>query len=57
LEGFVGQSLENESLGLRVVRTDGKKLSYEHAAVRISAKLPVTPSTFYSALRIKDDRF
>ena len=42
LEGFNGQSLGKRILGLKVVRTDGKKMSYEHSAVRNFGKvLPV----------------
>jgi len=44
LEGFNGQSLGKRVLGLKVVRTDGKKMSYDHAAVRNFGKvLPVLP--------------
>lgn len=34
LEGFAGQTLGKRIVGLKVVRTDGKNLSYDHAAVR-----------------------
>ena len=34
LEGFNGQSIGKRIIGLKVVRTDGKKMSYDHAAVR-----------------------
>ncbi|MCW3999139.1 MAG: RDD family protein [Candidatus Bathyarchaeota archaeon] len=44
LEGFNGQSLGKRLLGLKVVRTDGKKMSYDHAAVRNFGKvLPLLP--------------
>jgi uncharacterized RDD family membrane protein YckC/DNA-binding transcriptional ArsR family regulator len=57
LEGFVGQSLGKRVVGLRVVRTDGKKLSYEHAAVRNFGKAFLLPFDLLFGLRIKDDRF
>jgi uncharacterized RDD family membrane protein YckC len=44
LEGFNGQSIGKRILGLKVVRTDGKKMSYDHAAVREFGKiLPLLP--------------
>lgn len=44
LEGFNGQSLGKRITGLKVVRTDGKKMSYDHAAVRNFGKiLPLLP--------------
>lgn len=44
LEGFNGQSLGKRALGLKVVRTDGKKMSYDHAAIRNFGKiLPLLP--------------
>jgi DNA-binding HxlR family transcriptional regulator len=43
LEGFNGQSIGKRIIGLKVVRTDGKKMSYDHAAVRNFGKvLPFT---------------
>jgi DNA-binding HxlR family transcriptional regulator len=45
LEGFNGQSIGKRVIGLKVVRTDGKKMSYDHAAVRNFGKvLPLLPS-------------
>jgi len=44
LEGFSGQTLGKRLMGLTVVRTDGKRLFYDHAAVRnfgIAFLLPV----------------
>ena len=41
LEGFNGQSLGKRITGLKVVRTDGKKMSYDHAAVRNFGKIIV----------------
>jgi uncharacterized RDD family membrane protein YckC len=44
LEGFNGQSLGKRVTGLKVVRTDGKKMSYDHAAIRNFGKiLPLLP--------------
>jgi len=44
LEGFNGQSIGKRVIGLKVVRTDGKKMSYDHAAVRNFGKiLPLLP--------------
>jgi uncharacterized RDD family membrane protein YckC/DNA-binding HxlR family transcriptional regulator len=44
LEGFNGQSIGKRVTGLKVVRTDGKKMSYDHAAVRNFGKiLPLLP--------------
>ena len=39
LEGFNGQSLGKRIMGLKVVRTDGKKMSYDHAAVSNFGKI------------------
>ncbi len=41
LEGFNGQSIGKRVTGLKVVRTDGKKMSYDHAAVRNFGKIIV----------------
>jgi DNA-binding HxlR family transcriptional regulator len=44
LEGFNGQSIGKRIIGLKVVRIDGKKMSYDHAAVRNFGKvLPLLP--------------
>jgi uncharacterized RDD family membrane protein YckC len=44
LEGFNGQSLGKRVMGLKVVRTDNKKMSYDHAAIRNFGKiLPLLP--------------
>jgi len=58
LEGFNGQSLGKRVLGLKVVRTDGKKMSYDHAAVRNFGKiLPLLPFDLLIGLRIKNKVF
>jgi uncharacterized RDD family membrane protein YckC len=58
LEGFNGQSLGKRILGLKVVRTDGKKMSYDHAAVRNFGKvLPLLPFDLLYGWRIKNNAF
>jgi len=58
LEGFNGQSLGKRVIGLKVVRTDGKKMSYDHAAVRNFGKiLPLLPFDLLIGLRIKNREF
>lgn len=56
LEGFSGQSLGKLTIGLKVVRTDGKKLSYEHAAVRNFGKV-LLPFDLLFGYELKDPRF
>ena len=58
LEGFNGQSLGKRIIGLKVVRTDGKKMSYDHAAVRNFGKvLPLLPFDILVGWRIKNCMF
>jgi uncharacterized RDD family membrane protein YckC len=58
LEGFNGQSLGKRILGLKVVRTDGKKMSYDHAAIRNFGKvLPLLPFDLLFGWRIKNSAF
>jgi uncharacterized RDD family membrane protein YckC len=58
LEGFNGQSLGKRIIGLKVVRTDGKKMSYDHAAVRNFGKvLPLLPFDLLFGWRIKNVAF
>ena len=57
LEGFVGQTLGKRILGLKVIRTDGKNLSYEHAAVRNFGKAFLLPFDLAVGIRLKDKRF
>jgi uncharacterized RDD family membrane protein YckC/DNA-binding HxlR family transcriptional regulator len=58
LEGFNGQSLGKRIIGLKVVRTDGKKMSYDHAAVRNFGKvLPLLPFDLFVGWRIKNCTF
>ena len=58
LEGFNGQSLGKRVIGLKVVRTDGKKMSYDHAAVRNFGKvLPLLPFDLIVGWRLKNSAF
>jgi uncharacterized RDD family membrane protein YckC/DNA-binding transcriptional ArsR family regulator len=58
LEGFNGQSLGKRLLGLKVVRIDGKKMSYDHAAVRNFGKvLPLLPFDLAVGWRLKNNTF
>lgn len=59
LEGFNGQSLGKRFTGLKVVRTDGKKMSYDHAAIRNFGKiLPLLPFDLLVGMwRIKNKEF
>jgi uncharacterized RDD family membrane protein YckC len=58
LEGFNGQSIGKRAMGLKVVRTDGKKMSYDHAAVRNFGKvLPLLPFDLLIGWRIKNSAF
>ena len=58
LEGFNGQSIGKRVMGLKVVRTDGKKMSYDHAAVRNFGKvLPLLPFDLIYGWRIKNSAF
>ena len=57
LEGFAGQSLGKRIIGLKVVRIDGKRLSYDHAAVRNFGKAFLLPFDLLIGLRLKDERF
>jgi uncharacterized RDD family membrane protein YckC len=57
LEGFAGQSLGKRIIGLKVMRLDGKKLLYDHAAVRNFGKAFLLPFDLFFGLRLKDERF
>jgi len=57
LEGFAGQSLGKRIIGLTVVRVDGKKLFYDHAAVRNFGKVFLLPFDLIIGFRLKDERF
>jgi uncharacterized RDD family membrane protein YckC/DNA-binding HxlR family transcriptional regulator len=59
LEGFNGQSLGKRFMGLKVVRIDGKKMSYDYAAIRNFGKiLPLLPFDLVIGIwRIPDKTF
>jgi uncharacterized RDD family membrane protein YckC/DNA-binding HxlR family transcriptional regulator len=58
LEGFNGQSLGKRIIGLKVVRTDGKKMSYDHAAIRNFGKvLPLLPFDLAIGWATKNSEF
>ncbi len=58
LEGFNGQSIGKRITGLKVVRTDGKKMSYDHAAVRNFGKvLPLLPFDLIYGWRIPNNAY
>jgi len=58
LEGFNGQSIGKRIIGLKVVRTDGKKMSYDHVAVRNFGKvLPLLPFDLFVGWRLKNCTF
>ncbi len=58
LEGFNSQSLGKRILGLKVVRTDNKRMSYDHAAIRNFGKiLPVLPFDLLFGWRLKNPTF
>ncbi len=58
LEGFNGQTIGKRIIGLKVVRTDGKKMSYDHAAVRNFGKvLPLLPFDMLIGWRIPNPVF
>ena len=56
LEGFSGQSIGKRVFGLKVVQTDGRKLSYDHAAVRNFGKV-LLPFDLLFGYWIKDPKF
>jgi uncharacterized RDD family membrane protein YckC len=57
LEGFNGQSLGKRLIGLKAVRTDGKKLSYDHDAVRNFGKAFLLPFDLIVGIRLKNEKF
>lgn len=57
LEGFAGQTIGKRILGLKVVRTDGKRLFYDHAAVRNIGKAFLLPFDLLIGLGLRDERY
>ena len=56
LEGFGGQTLGKRLFGLVVIRADGKKIDYEHAAVRNFGKV-LLPFDLVFGYTLNDPRF
>jgi uncharacterized RDD family membrane protein YckC len=57
LEGFNGQTLGKRIVGLKVTRIDGKKMAYDHAAVRNFGKAFLLPFDLAVGYSHKDPRF
>jgi uncharacterized RDD family membrane protein YckC/DNA-binding HxlR family transcriptional regulator len=57
LEGFNGQTLGKRLLGLKAVKTDGKNLSYDHAAIRNFGKAFLIPFDVIIGLQLKNPEF
>lgn len=57
LEGFAGQTLGKRITGLKVVTTDGKKLFYDHAAVRNFGTAFLLPFDLLVGLWLGDKRY
>jgi uncharacterized RDD family membrane protein YckC/DNA-binding transcriptional ArsR family regulator len=57
LEGFNGQSLGKRLMGLKVVRIDGKRVSYDHAAIRNFGKAFLLPFDIIIGLQEKNKEF
>jgi uncharacterized RDD family membrane protein YckC len=56
LEGFSGQSIGKHIIGLKVVKINGKKMGYEHAAVRNFGKI-LLPFDIIFGYELKDPRY
>jgi len=54
LEGFNGQTVGKRVIGLKVVRTDGKKMSYDHSAIRNFGKFLLPLDLIFG---LKHERF
>jgi uncharacterized RDD family membrane protein YckC len=57
LEGFAGQTLGKRLIGLKVVTTSGKRLFYDHAAVRNFGVAFLLPVDLLVGVRLKDKRY
>ncbi len=57
LEGFNGQTIGKRIAGIKVVRTDGKKMFYDHSAIRNFGKAFLLPFDLIVGYRIKDPKF
>jgi uncharacterized RDD family membrane protein YckC/DNA-binding transcriptional ArsR family regulator len=56
LEGFIGQTIGKRALGLMAIRADGKKIDYEHSAVRNLGKV-LLPFDLLFGYMLKDPRY
>ena len=57
LEGFNGQTIGKRLTGLKVVRADGQKISYDHAAIRNFGKAFLLPLDVIIGTQIKTAEF
>lgn len=57
LEGFAGQTLGKRLMGLKVVMVDGKRLFYDHAAVRNFGVAFLLPVDLFIGFRLKDKKY
>ena len=57
LEGFSGQSIGKLIVGIKVVRIDGKTISYDEAAVRNFGKVFLLPIDLVIGWRLRDERY
>lgn len=56
LEGFIGQTIGKRALRMTVIRVDGKKIDYEHAAVRNFGKV-LLPFDLAFGYTLNDSRY
>ena len=57
LEGFSGQTLGKFLVGIKAINVEGKKLSYDQAAVRNFGKVFLLPVDLLAGRRLKDERY
>jgi uncharacterized RDD family membrane protein YckC len=57
LEGFSGQSLGKVAIRLKVIRVDGKDMSYENSAIRNIGKCFLLPLDLIAGHQLKNKRF
>lgn len=57
LEGFNGQTLGKRLMGLKVMKTDGRKISYDHAAIRNFGKAFLLPFDLIIGMQMKYPEF
>ena len=56
-EGFSGQTLGKVLLGVKVVKIDGGKISYDQAAIRNIGKVFLLPVDLFFGFRLHDKRY